>query len=1099
MKKQKLICALFTLLLPLFVQASLNIDSSRRYYITCDYTTGYVALGSQHDVTYPLYYNSELTEDAYWTITGDSTGYVFQNCQSGQYLSWSSDYDNDRYLNVTDTVTGDEQRWLLLDGDGYFIIQNVAQPSFAFNLRTGTMQLGTYSGSSSNANSHFHLFDSDGNEVVEASQLVEGITLSVNTVHLSLGNTIQLTATITPDNADDKSLTWSSSDVGIATVSSTGLVTSQSAGRATITVSANDGSGVSAQCVVNITDGFVEHSDDMLYVRNSTGGMTIIPHDFISDYHFSGSLFTANLTDGAEITLTKIIDVSSEIPTDLPAFSSYKFNNKFNDQLFTDAIAENPAADSLHLTVGCIGKWLTASFKFPEEGMRAYVGDVRQRSKVTRQSFANPITYHLTRDGWQQLEMAEDIDGNLVHEYVDYNRKVVVNVDFLTDNPTSVYGVPRIDIYFNDSIAWSSKSWIGMNGKRTYEEATITIDGGGVYPNMASTPILIKGRGNSSWSNSYTSKNPYHFKFSTKQKPLGMTSGKHWILLSNKQTGSMTTNAVGMKVANLMGVAGANHIVPVELYVNGSYRGSYNLTERLGFSNNSIDLMDESYAAMIELDSYTDETQYYSNAYYLPAKIHEPDVEEDTIITAEQIISDFDAMMLDVWNRDYTHRLEPLYAARYLAANEFIANCELKHPKSVFLYSENVTDGFNLAGDDETPWIFGPLWDCDWAFGYQQQSSYYQVVDTDDFFGSLISGGSSNGRAQQFWNALRYGSEEVDQEYYILWDKMMNNGGLAELVDFCDDYYDYAARSLFHNRTNATNNRDGSSYETITENAKKWLQSRANYIFSTLTPYDIPEEQDEDDTNPIDHMGDVNDDLAITAADVVCVLNDIVNLPNETYIKARADMNSNGSVTIGDVVEICNLVMEQPANARRQLHLPMSSGALHLSSITTEAQSKVEMPIRLTIDEGYYSALQMDIQLPDGVELDGVNLPSELAGMTAQSRMLEDGRYRVIIYSDGSHVMPESVTTVRLRLMTSDPVQGYVNITGATLSTNEGEEERIPSRSCVLTVSETSTDGIMAAESVTGQGSGVVYDLSGRRVNRASHGIYIVNGKKVVK
>ena len=53
-----------------------------------------------------------------------------------------------------------------------------------------------------------------------------------------------------------------------------------------------------------------------------------------------------------------------------------------------------------------------------------------------------------------------------------------------------------------------------------------------------------------------------------------------------------------MKAACLVGTAGANHIVPVELYMNGEYRGSYNFTEKVGFSNNSIDLDDETGAAL---------------------------------------------------------------------------------------------------------------------------------------------------------------------------------------------------------------------------------------------------------------------------------------------------------------------------------------------------------------------------------------------------------------------------------------------------------------------------------------------------------------------
>ena len=61
-----------------------------------------------------------------------------------------------------------------------------------------------------------------------------------STVYLSEGNTVQLTATILPSNATDKSVTWSSSDQTIATVDQTGLVTCLAQGTARITVMSND-------------------------------------------------------------------------------------------------------------------------------------------------------------------------------------------------------------------------------------------------------------------------------------------------------------------------------------------------------------------------------------------------------------------------------------------------------------------------------------------------------------------------------------------------------------------------------------------------------------------------------------------------------------------------------------------------------------------------------------------------------------------------------------------------------------------------------------------------------------------------------------------
>jgi uncharacterized protein YjdB len=73
---------------------------------------------------------------------------------------------------------------------------------------------------------------------------VSGIELSALTTAIEINETTQVSETITPWNANDKTVSWSTSDANIATVDATGLVTGVSAGTATITATANDGSDV---------------------------------------------------------------------------------------------------------------------------------------------------------------------------------------------------------------------------------------------------------------------------------------------------------------------------------------------------------------------------------------------------------------------------------------------------------------------------------------------------------------------------------------------------------------------------------------------------------------------------------------------------------------------------------------------------------------------------------------------------------------------------------------------------------------------------------------------------------------------------------------
>ena len=79
---------------------------------------------------------------------------------------------------------------------------------------------------------------------------VNGVSLDVKELSLSVDDTATLTAIVTPDDATNKTVTWTSSDPSVATVDANGLVTAVAPGTATITATAD---GVSATCTVTVT------------------------------------------------------------------------------------------------------------------------------------------------------------------------------------------------------------------------------------------------------------------------------------------------------------------------------------------------------------------------------------------------------------------------------------------------------------------------------------------------------------------------------------------------------------------------------------------------------------------------------------------------------------------------------------------------------------------------------------------------------------------------------------------------------------------------------------------------------------------------------
>jgi len=103
----------------------------------------------------------------------------------------------------------------------------------------------------------------DGSEVTATSVVtvapgtviyVTKATVMWPEISLKAGHTQQLYATVSPANATYKSVSWTSNNISVATVSSNGLVTAIAAGTATITVAALDGSGITATSKVTATD-----------------------------------------------------------------------------------------------------------------------------------------------------------------------------------------------------------------------------------------------------------------------------------------------------------------------------------------------------------------------------------------------------------------------------------------------------------------------------------------------------------------------------------------------------------------------------------------------------------------------------------------------------------------------------------------------------------------------------------------------------------------------------------------------------------------------------------------------------------------------------
>lgn len=102
---------------------------------------------------------------------------------------------------------------------------------------------------------------------------VTSVTLNKATLSLDAGKTGKLSATVLPASAADKSITWSSSNTDVASVSSNGTVNAKKAGTAVITATATNGK--SASCTVTVTGGSTEPTEPVEPTNSVSASATL--------------------------------------------------------------------------------------------------------------------------------------------------------------------------------------------------------------------------------------------------------------------------------------------------------------------------------------------------------------------------------------------------------------------------------------------------------------------------------------------------------------------------------------------------------------------------------------------------------------------------------------------------------------------------------------------------------------------------------------------------------------------------------------------------------------------------------------------------------
>lgn len=262
-------------------------------------------------------------------------------------------------------------------------------------------------------------------------------------------------------------------------------------------------------------------------------------------------------------------------------------------------------------------------------------------------------------------------------------------------------------------------------------------------------------------------------------------------------------------------------------------------------------------------------------------------------------------------------------------------------------------------------------------------------------------------------------------------------------------------------------------------------------------------------------MGDANSDGKVSLADVNSTVNYIAEKPSGSFCFAAADMNNNGIINVSDVNAIVNVLAEvkTPASAKKNFlataNEVTTNDKMYCSNITVAPGETATLPVNLE-NSGKYCSFQFDILLPKGITVDStVNqsgkvrysaslVTSRCVDHSLTSNLIRGNRYRVIVFSlSNTDVEGANGPVVNIKLKAEkDAAEGdyTLKMERVVLATAD-EKEYYPadSESTVTVSANTGVNSISIDPS-----SVKVYDLQGRKVNKPTQGVYIINGKKVV-
>lgn len=473
---------------------------------------------------------------------------------------------------------------------------------------------------------------------------------------------------------------------------------------------------------------------------------------------------------------------------------------------------------------------------------------------ANKEDFSDAIPLYIITESAKIGEMSyADIDVTRSVRYVRYvgpsdARCNVAEIEFYGESPAS--SGDRLQLYQLTNLPTVSIKT--KDNKEPYDkqhdiQATITIiSGDGKRLLQESGNIRLRGNASIEFP-----KKPYRLRFDKRQLVLNSAAkARKWVLINNYGDKTLMRNMIAFDYSRRMRMEYTPYCEPVDVIVNGEYKGCYQLADHLDVKKGRIDIeemtpADDSGEAVkggyfIEIDGYAnnepEKIRFYSARNGIGVTIHSPDEDSLTTIQKAYIQSFFNQMESRVMGSDLSDN-EKGWRSR------LDADSWLKH----FLIGE-------LTGNTDTYWschmykrrgedklYTGPEWDFDIAFDNDYR--HYPTCNLSDYL--YVSAGTHAG----FVNRIIKQDPTTKSDIVRLWDMARTQQGITA-ENICAEIDSLAAVLDASQRLNFMrwpilgqrvhmNPRAAGSYEGEVEFLKDYVRKRIAWIDSKLgyTPY----------------------------------------------------------------------------------------------------------------------------------------------------------------------------------------------------------------------------------------------------------------------